>query len=260
LGVKRQGIESRIPLNDTFPAAGRFVSPRFVAVPRNIQKQISRQGITYTYPLTAPTTASASATRLRVTVSPHILVVDDDREISRLAARFLGANGCRVSVAGSGREMDRALEASRLDLIVLDLMLPGEDGLSICRRLRLSSHVPIIMLTAKGEDVDRIIGLEMGADDYLTKPFNPRELLARIKAVLRRAAHSAIAASATDARVLRFLGWRIRTARASPSPAPSSTCCRPSVNGPDAFFRAISCSISPKGAAPAPSSAASTCW
>jgi two-component system OmpR family response regulator len=105
--------------------------------------------------------------------------------------------------------MDRALEASRLDLIVLDLMLPGEDGLSICRRLRLSSHVPIIMLTAKGEDVDRIIGLEMGADDYLTKPFNPRELLARIKAVLRRAARSAFAASAADARVLAFLGWRI---------------------------------------------------
>jgi two-component system, OmpR family, response regulator len=143
-----------------------------------------------------------------MTISPHILVVDDDREISRLAARFLGAHGCRVSVAGSGREMDRALEANRLDLIVLDLMLPGEDGLSICRRLRLSSHVPIIMLTAKGEDVDRIIGLEMGADDYLTKPFNPRELLARIKAVLRRA-RSAIAASATDARVLTFLGWRI---------------------------------------------------
>jgi two-component system OmpR family response regulator len=144
-----------------------------------------------------------------MTVSPHILVVDDDREISRLAARFLGAHGCRVSVAGSGREMDRALEASRLDLIVLDLMLPGEDGLSICRRLRLSSHVPIIMLTAKGEDVDRIIGLEMGADDYLTKPFNRRELLARIKAVLRRAARSAIAAQAMDARVLTFLGWRI---------------------------------------------------
>jgi two-component system, OmpR family, response regulator len=144
-----------------------------------------------------------------MTVSPHILVVDDDREIGRLAARFLGTHGCRVSVAGSGREMDRALEASRLDLVVLDLMLPGEDGLSICRRLRLSSQVPIIMLTAKGEDVDRIIGLEMGADDYLTKPFNPRELLARIKAVLRRAARSTIAPSASDARVLTFLGWRI---------------------------------------------------
>jgi two-component system, OmpR family, response regulator len=144
-----------------------------------------------------------------MTVSPHILVVDDDREISRLAARFLGAHGCRVSIAGSGREMDRALEASRLDLIVLDLMLPGEDGLSICRRLRLSSHVPIIMLTAKGEDVDRILGLEMGADDYLSKPFNPRELLARIKAVLRRAVRSTIAPSASAARVLTFLGWRI---------------------------------------------------
>src|SRR5262245_26297929 len=97
--------------------------------------------------------------------SPHILVVDDDRETSRLVARFLGAQGYRISVAISGREMDRMLEANRLDLIVLDLMLPGEDGLSICRRLRSNSHVPIIMLTAKGEDIDRIIGLEMGADD-----------------------------------------------------------------------------------------------
>jgi len=144
-----------------------------------------------------------------MTVSPHILVVDDDREISRLVARFLGSNGCRVSVAGSGREMDRMLDASRLDLIVLDLMLPGEDGLSICRRLRLGSQVPIIMLTAKGEDVDRIIGLEMGADDYLSKPFNPRELLARIKAVLRRAPRSTATPTAADARVLTFLGWRI---------------------------------------------------
>jgi two-component system OmpR family response regulator len=105
--------------------------------------------------------------------------------------------------------MDRMLEGNRLDLIVLDLMLPGEDGLSICRRLRTSSQVPIIMLTAKGEDVDRIIGLEIGADDYLVKPFNPRELLARIKAVLRRAPRASATPSAADARVLTFHGWRI---------------------------------------------------
>jgi CheY-like chemotaxis protein len=96
--------------------------------------------------------------------TPHILVVEDDREISALVARYLRANDCRVSVADDGRAMDRVLAESRIDLIVLDLMLPGEDGLSLCRRLRAASAIPIVMLTAKGEDIDRIIGLEMGAD------------------------------------------------------------------------------------------------
>jgi len=118
---------------------------------------------------------------------PHILIVEDDSEIRTLVSRYLGANDCRVSSVGDGREMERQLAASRVDLIVLDLHLPGEDGMSLCRRLRGTSNVPIIMLSAKGEDVDRILGLEMGADDYLAKPFNPRELLARIRAVLRRA-------------------------------------------------------------------------
>src|SRR4051794_8960628 len=118
--------------------------------------------------------------------TPHILLVEDDREISALVARYLRANECRVSLAGDGREMDRMLSDARVDLIVLDLMLPGEDGLSLCRRLRKSSTIPILMLTAKAEEVDRIIGLELGADDYLAKPFNPRELLARIRAILRR--------------------------------------------------------------------------
>jgi two-component system OmpR family response regulator len=144
-----------------------------------------------------------------VTTSPHILIVEDDREISRLVARFLGSHGCRVSIAGNGREMDRMLDANRLDLVVLDLMLPGEDGLSICRRLRAASRIPIIMLTARGDELDRIIGLEMGADDYLAKPFNPRELLARIKAVLRRGAPAAAAPTGVDARVLTFHGWRV---------------------------------------------------
>src|SRR4051812_7982918 len=118
--------------------------------------------------------------------TPHILVVEDDREISALVARYLRANECRVSLAEDGRSMDRLLHESRIDLIVLDVMLPGEDGLSVCRRVRAASAVPILMLTAKGEEIDRIIGLEMGADDYLAKPFNPRELLARIRAILRR--------------------------------------------------------------------------
>ena len=118
--------------------------------------------------------------------SPHILIVDDDREIRDLLARFLVKHGYRATVAADGREMKRALSDWAIDLIVLDLMLPGEDGLTLCRKLRADSSIPIIMLTAMGEETDRIIGLEMGADDYLPKPFNPRELLARIKAVLRR--------------------------------------------------------------------------
>jgi len=123
--------------------------------------------------------------------TPHILIVDDDREIRDLLSRFLVKHGLRVSTAADGREMNIVLEGGAIDLIVLDLMLPGEDGLTLTRNLRANrtSHgrdVPIVMLTAMGEETDRIIGLEMGADDYLAKPFNPRELLARIKAVLRR--------------------------------------------------------------------------
>jgi two-component system OmpR family response regulator len=124
----------------------------------------------------------------------HILVVEDDTEISKLVSRFLRANDLRVSTVSDGRGMDRALGDGRIDLVVLDVMLPGEDGLSICRRLRAASSVPVIMLTAKAEEIDRIIGLEIGADDYLTKPFNPRELLARIRAVLRRGAAAAAGA------------------------------------------------------------------
>lgn len=139
--------------------------------------------------------------------SPHILVVDDDREIRDLLARFLGDHGHRVSTAAGGREMRQALKEWRIDLIVLDLMMPGEDGLELCRKLRADSQIPIIMLTAMGEETDRIVGLEMGADDYLPKPFNPRELLARIKAVLRRAESR----PATDAAASfhRFAGWSL---------------------------------------------------
>lgn len=144
---------------------------------------------------------------------PHILVVEDDREISALIARYLRANDCRVMVTGSGRGIDDLMQESRIDLVVLDLMLPGENGLSICKRLRTTTQVPIIMLTARSDEVDRILGLEMGADDYLAKPFNPRELLARIRAVLRRSTIN-VHEPARGARVLTFLGWRIdRTLR-----------------------------------------------
>jgi two-component system OmpR family response regulator len=117
----------------------------------------------------------------------HLLVVDDDREIRRLVEQYLGQAGYRVTAVGDGKAMWRALDAHRVDLVVLDLMLPGDDGLTLCRDLRTRSNLPVLMLTARGEDVDRIVGLEMGADDYLAKPFNPRELLARIRSILRRA-------------------------------------------------------------------------
>jgi two-component system OmpR family response regulator len=119
--------------------------------------------------------------------TPHILVVDDHRDIRDLVAKYLTKNGYRVSVADGGAAMKKLLASSVIDLVVLDLMMPGEDGLTLCRDLRAQNNLPVIMLTAMAEDTDRVIGLEMGADDYLTKPFNPRELLARIKAVLRRA-------------------------------------------------------------------------
>jgi two-component system OmpR family response regulator len=116
----------------------------------------------------------------------HILIIDDQREIRDLVSRVLMKEGFRVSSAADGRAMHKVLADSRIDLILLDLMLPGEDGLSLCRALRHESNIPIIMLTAKGDEIDRVIGLEMGADDYLSKPFGSRELIARIKAVLRR--------------------------------------------------------------------------
>ena len=117
----------------------------------------------------------------------RIVVVEDDAEIRSLLKDYLQREGFRVDVAEGGAAFDRlTAQFEEPDLIVLDLMLPGEDGFSICRRVRANSQVPIIMLTARGEDVDRIVGLELGADDYLPKPFNPRELLARIRAILRR--------------------------------------------------------------------------
>jgi two-component system OmpR family response regulator len=147
------------------------------------------------------------------TASPHVLVVDDDRELRTLLARFLVKHGFRVTTAVDGREMARALADRAIDLVVLDLMLPGEDGLSLCRSLRARSDVPVIMLTAMGEEIDRIVGLEMGADDYLAKPFNARELLARMRAVLRRAGvgKGGIAAGrpVEGGRKLRFAGWSL---------------------------------------------------
>ena len=118
--------------------------------------------------------------------TPHILVVDDHREIRDAMSDYLSQHGYRVSVADGGKAMRAQLGTSAVDLIVLDIMMPGEDGLTLCRALRAECDTPIILLTAVADETDRVIGLELGADDYVTKPFNPRELLARIKVVLRR--------------------------------------------------------------------------
>jgi two-component system OmpR family response regulator len=117
----------------------------------------------------------------------HILVVDDDQEIRTLLAEYLERNGFRVTTVADGRDLARAIEERGVDLVVLDLMMPGPDGLALCRDLRAKGRMPVLMLSARGEEVDRILGLEMGADDYLAKPFHPRELLARIRAILARA-------------------------------------------------------------------------
>jgi DNA-binding response OmpR family regulator len=130
--------------------------------------------------------------------SPHLLVVDDDSDTRDLLSVYLGKQGFAVAAVEDGRAMDAWLDHHSTDLVILDLMLPGEDGLSIARRLRVEYGLPIIMISARGTDVDRIVGLEVGADDYLPKPFNPRELLARIRAVLRRHPEPATAPEKTE--------------------------------------------------------------
>ena len=139
----------------------------------------------------------------------HLLVVDDDRDIRELLTDYLTRNGFRATAVADGRAMRAALAAHAFDLVVLDVMLPGEDGLTLCRELRARSNLPILMLTARGDDLDRIVGLEMGADDYLPKPFNPRELLARIKAVLRRARTLPDNLHAPQHSFARFDGWTL---------------------------------------------------
>lgn len=144
-----------------------------------------------------------------MSAAQHLLLVDDDKELCVLLSKFLTQHGYRVSTAHNGREMASVLESSRVSLVVLDLMLPGEDGLALCRRIRSTSTLPIIMLTAMGEEVDRIIGFEMGADDYIAKVVNPRELLARVRAVLRRVGAPEAGTPAAHKRILEFAGWRL---------------------------------------------------
>jgi two-component system, OmpR family, response regulator len=141
--------------------------------------------------------------------SPHVLFVEDDPEIRGLVADFLNQSGFRVTVAHDGEEMDRLMSADKVDLLILDIMLPNEDGLSLCRRVRAEGNLPVIMLTARGSEIDRVVGLEMGADDYLTKPFGTHELVARVRALLRRSEYAAHEPRSRPRSVLTFLDWRL---------------------------------------------------
>ena len=134
-------------------------------------------------------------------------MVDDDKALRRLLGDYLGENGYEVALVSDGEAMRKEMAAGVFDLVILDLMLPGDDGLVLCRNMRANSNVPILMLTARGDELDRIIGLEMGADDYLAKPFNPRELLVRIKNILRRTQDTG--GSRSVPRLLVFAGWTL---------------------------------------------------
>lgn len=142
-----------------------------------------------------------------MTRTPHILIVDDDPKIRSGLSKFLTEQGLRVTVASDGRDMQSKLVNANIDLIVLDVMMPGEDGLSICRKLSGDGSMPVILLTAVAGEMDRVIGLELGAEDYVCKPFNPRELLARIRVVLRRRPPIAADAKRAIVKRYRFAGW-----------------------------------------------------
>lgn len=144
-----------------------------------------------------------------MTKKPHILLVDDERSLRDPLSTYLQKNGYRVTGAASAAAARQALATGAIDLAILDIMMPGEDGLSLCRDIRAEGQLPVILLTARAEETDRIVGLEMGADDYVVKPFSPRELIARIKAILRRASNGAARTPATAASLYRFDGWTL---------------------------------------------------
>ena len=144
---------------------------------------------------------------------PHIVILDDHCDIRDLVGKYLDRHGYRTSLAENAASCRRFVERNAIDLVVLDIMMPGEDGLSLCRYLRESTSLPVIMLTAMAEETDRIVGLELGADDYLTKPFNPRELLARIKAVLRRVQSLPPQRGQIKAKEVRFDRWSLNVGR-----------------------------------------------
>jgi len=142
---------------------------------------------------------------------PHLLLVDDERSIREPLAQFLTKQGFRITQVGDAEAARTRLAAYAIDLVILDIMMPGEDGLSLCRHIRETSNIPVILLTARTEETDRIVGLEMGADDYVVKPFSPRELAARAKVILRRAASGGARQHAPEAGSYAFAGWVLKS-------------------------------------------------
>lgn len=145
-----------------------------------------------------------------MTARPHLLLVDDEAAIREPLGAYLQRSGFRVSEAANAAEARKILAGHAIELAILDIMMPGEDGLSLCRSIREQGELPVILLTARSEETDRIVGLEMGADDYVLKPFSPRELVARIKTIMRRAGGSTAREVANEATVYRFEGWTLR--------------------------------------------------
>jgi len=158
--------------------------------------------------MNAPAASSANAEQQ----SLHILIVEDERSVREPLAQYLQRNQCRVAQAANAADARRHLARTNFDLIILDIMMPGEDGLSLCRHIRSGIDVPVILLSARSDDTDRIVGLEVGADDYVVKPFNPRELLARVKAIVRRARTMPKTLRLPEARSFVFGAWTLKTA------------------------------------------------
>ena len=156
------------------------------------------------------TRAAHTSETMNSSTAPHILVIDDDPDVRDLVVEYLGKNDMRVSAGGSGREMFELFDKESIDLVLLDLKLPGEDGMQLARTLRERATVPIVLLTGRNEEADRVMGLELGADDYVTKPFSPRELLARVRAVLRRyQVQATLPERDNTRRAFRFSGWEL---------------------------------------------------
>src|SRR5438105_10818552 len=158
-----------------------------------------------------PDVASKLRLMMKEEAKPHVLLVEDARDIREPLARYLREHNYRATTAPDAASARKVMKGAAIDLVVLDIMMPGEDGLSLCRSIRETSQIPVILLTAKGEEVDRIIGLEMGADDYLAKPFSPRELIARIAAVLRRTQALPPRQKPPEAERIRFGDWMLDT-------------------------------------------------
>jgi DNA-binding response OmpR family regulator len=203
-------IDKRSSSGDPSPQAGRAPGTSVGARSRKGMRYDGRRLQTAT-PSTLRATGPAHACEfMYAATAPHILVIDDDPDVRELVIEYLGKNEMRVSAASSGREMFELFDRESVDLVLLDLKLPGEDGMQLARLLRERATVPIVLLTGRNEEADRVMGLELGADDYVTKPFSPRELLARVRAVLRRYQVQATLPERDHARrAFRFSGWEL---------------------------------------------------